>query len=107
MHSDHGPFSCEEIFQKLPKGFCDLVTVYRCLESLEAADLVTCYNFQDGLKRFEVAGHHHHHFICKLCGTVEALEGCLMGPVEKDLEKKGYTSLKHNLEVYGLCPKCS
>ena len=28
---EHGPFSAEQIFEKLPKNSCDLVTVYRCL----------------------------------------------------------------------------
>lgn len=108
LHKEHGPFSCEEIFQRMPKNSCDLATVYRSLEQLEESGLVNVCNFQDGLKRYEIeGGHHHHHFVCRSCKAVEPLEDCVVASLEKKLEKKGYKNLKHHLEVFGLCPKCA
>src|SRR5262249_34970183 len=37
---EHGPFTVEEIHQRMQKGLCDLVTVYRCIAAMEEINLV-------------------------------------------------------------------
>lgn len=104
------PLTVEEIFQLLKKRECDLVTVYRCVNALEKAALVSRCVFGDGLLRFEFSAHsnshHQHHVICNECRTVEPLEVCVDQIWKSVLNQKGYTELSHSLEFSGLCPSC-
>src|SRR5581483_12470336 len=65
------PMSNKEIFAALPKGDCDLVTVYRSLHLLENMGMVKRFDLGDGVARFELLGEgddgHHHHLVCTRC----------------------------------------
>ena len=110
LRSEHGPFQVKDLYEGLPRGVCDLVTVYRCLEAFEAASLVQKVTFGDGTVRYEFSsdGHHHHHLICTRCKKVETLghEICPQKVVEKIAQLKKFTQVRHTLEVFGLCPEC-
>jgi len=106
---NHGPFSAEELHARLPKKLCDVVTVYRCLTSLEGAGLVRRCEFGDGTARYELAeesDHHHHHVICKHCKRVEVLDDCELGEIDRFAQKKGFTEVSHSLEFFGVCSRC-
>jgi len=107
---EHGPFTPEQLFQKVKDQGCDLATVYRCITVFIEVGLVRKCVFGDGVDRVEylpITGEHHHHFICKECKRVEALEDCLIEAYEKKLTQKGYSALSHQLEFFGLCEACS
>ncbi len=111
MIGEHGPFTIEELHQRVQKETCDLVTVYRCLEKLERAGLVRRCDFGDGCIRYEFRedgqGHtHHHHIICRTCRRVETLDICVMEEVERLVRERGYADVEHSLEFFGLCPAC-
>lgn len=74
--------------------------LYHKLGILEATDL-------DAEKHFRItcSDNHHHHFICKTCGTAKKINFCPMDYVSKFLSQ--YTVDDHKFEVYGLCPACS
>ncbi len=106
---EHGPFTMEEIHHRMKKGACDLVTVYRCLATLEEVNLVRRCDFGDGSIRYEFSGgarHHHHHIICKVCRKVETLDICLVEGLERLVRDKGYTDVGHALEFFGICAAC-
>ncbi len=48
LTTEHGPFTAEEMHQRLKKGSCDLVTVYRSLAAMEEIDVVRRCDFCDG-----------------------------------------------------------
>jgi len=106
----HGPFSAPELLQALGPGGCDPVTVYRILESFEAARLVRRCDFGDGTARFEAAlgARHHHHLVCTGCQEVEDLdlEECPTKALERSARARGYSQIEHSLELFGLCPRC-
>jgi Fur family ferric uptake transcriptional regulator len=108
LTSEHGPFSAEELHQRLSDGMCDLVTVYRCLAAMEEISLVRRCDFGDGSYRYEYnAGeHHHHHVICRGCRKVETLELCVADGLERIVRQMGYSNVDHTLEIFGICPKC-
>lgn len=105
---EHGPFTAEEMYHKLPQGSCDLVTVYRSLTAMEEIDVVRRCDFGDGSYRYEIntGEHHHHHIICRSCHAVQTLEVCVADGLERLARQMGYTRVTHTLEIFGICPKC-
>ncbi len=107
---EDGPFSAQDIFSRLTRESCDLVTIYRCLEAFEKAELVKRCDFSDGIVRYEMNNpdHHHHHLICTECQSVEQIEldACPMEKFERTARTRGYSSIRHSVELFGICPKC-
>lgn len=104
--------SAQQIHERLaergePVG---LSTVYRNLQALAEADEVDALRGDDGetLYRRCTAGHHHHHLVCRSCGTTVEIEG---PAVERWAEAKasehGFTDVSHTLEIFGNCAACS
>ena len=108
LTNEHGPFTAEEVHERIGGEGCDLVTVYRSLAALEGVGLVQRCEFGDGSSRYEYncLRHHHHHLICKRCHTVVTLDSCTAKIFEKEAAARGYTNVSHTLEVFGICPNC-
>jgi Fur family ferric uptake transcriptional regulator len=105
------PMSSKEIFAALPRGDCDLATVYRSLHLLENMGMVKRFDFGDGVARFELLGEgddgHHHHLVCIRCSDVVEIEECFTHEIEeKIVARSGFKSVTHRLEFFGICPKC-
>ncbi len=105
------PMSAHELHKDLPKNVCDLVTVYRTVESFEKAGILRRCDFSDGIVRHEIVPlgrHHHHHLVCTSCKKVEPVEveKCPMATFEKAAKLAGYIGIRHSLEVFGTCPSC-
>ncbi len=86
----------------------DKVTVFRILNMLTQKGLLRPIQFNEGKLRYEYAAKpKHHHFICEKCGAILDIEGCVIKPLEKDIEKmKGVLVKRHSLEFFGLCANC-
>ena len=105
------PLTSREIFAALPRGFCDLATVYRAMHLLEEMGMVKRFDFGDGAARFELVGEgddgHHHHLVCRKCSEVVELEECLPAEMEKRIAaRSGFSAVSHKLEFFGICPEC-
>ena len=107
--NEHGPFTAEEIFQKLPTNSCDQATVYRCLNQFMELQIVSnSFLFKDIVHyEFNDPHHHHHHVICKTCKKIESLNDCFIEKIESSLEKRGYKQIQHRLEFFAVCSKCN
>jgi Fur family ferric uptake transcriptional regulator len=105
---EHGPFTAEDIFIKLPKNTCDQATVYRCLNQFVESQLVNITYLEKEMAHFEFNDphHHHHHIICKICKKIDSFHDCLLGKIETALIKKGYKDIQHRLEFFGVCGSC-
>lgn len=56
--------------------------------------------------RMTCADHHHHHFICNVCGGTKKLNIC---PMDLEQIRRALSRCEindHKFEVYGLCPDC-
>ncbi len=105
------PMSIKQIHAALPRGHCDLATVYRSMHLLERMGLVKRYDLGDGVARFELLSEgddgHHHHLICTRCSGVVEIDGCAMDELERRLaEQNGFRGVTHRLEFFGICPEC-
>jgi Fur family transcriptional regulator, ferric uptake regulator len=106
---EHGPFSAEELHQKMGGKGCDVVTVYRSLQAMEEIGVVRRCDFGDGTYRYEInhGEHHHHHIICRHCRSVQVLDHCIAGRLERAAREMGYENISHTLEIFGVCPACA
>jgi Fur family ferric uptake transcriptional regulator len=104
----HGPFTIEEIHAGMRSKNCDLVTVYRTLDTLEKLGLVRKYEIGDRVARFEFqcAEHPHHHLICKDCKKVEVLNTDLLSEVKKLASKRGFAKIMPSFDFFGICNNC-
>jgi Fur family ferric uptake transcriptional regulator len=105
------PLTNKEIFATLPKGDCDLATVYRSMHLLEGMGMVKRFDFGDGIARFELIGEgddgHHHHLICVQCSEVVEIDECFPKELEEKIAAgKGFKAITHKLEFFGICPQC-
>src|SRR5262245_54283320 len=105
------PMSNKEIFAALPKGDCDLATVYRSMHLLESMGMVKRFDLGDGVARIELLKEgddgHHHHRACTPCAEVVEIEECLMREMEEQIaSRNGFKAVTHKLEFFGICPGC-
>jgi len=105
------PLTNKEIFSELPKGDCDLATIYRSMHLLEKMGMVKRFDFGDGAARFELVGEnddgHHHHLVCTNCSKVVEIEECFPEKIEKKIAAKNkFKAVTHKLEFFGICPEC-
>jgi Fur family transcriptional regulator, ferric uptake regulator len=105
----HQPLTLAELHHAIGQG--DFTTVFRFLQMAEKKKLVRLHIWDDRQVRYELASadhaSHHHHLVCKICRNVEEIETCVLASLEKQIAKKrGYSSLEHALEFFGICPQC-
>jgi Fur family ferric uptake transcriptional regulator len=91
-------------------GCCDATTVYRTLMLFTAAGLVRQVNLRHKVRHFilNAPGLACDYLICQGCGAITQLpplESLLRFEQQVNL-CNGYTGLRHELELYGICPAC-
>ena len=93
-----------------------LSSLYRNLVILEECRVVSRIMTSNGSAIFELSeelSEHHHHMVCDRCGTVrdivlpESIESGLDRQLSKIAQKEGFVFRHHQLDVIGLCRKCS
>ncbi|WP_067780601.1 Fur family transcriptional regulator [Actinomyces vulturis] len=87
-----------------------LATVYRNLQSLADAGLVDQVRSDDGevLYRHCDDDKHHHHLVCRECGTTVEIAGDAFETwVNTVSTEHGFTDVSHTVELFGLCGACS
>ena len=93
------------------KGQCDPATVYRLLLRLEDHGILRKLGLRDRAAHFTVRHAHTHddYIICTQCGTIEELDmDCPVEALEADIaQRSGFSQLDHELEFFGICPKCT
>ena len=111
LNTSDRPLSVQEVHQQLNDTTADLASVYRTINLLCDLGVITKLDFQEKLYRYELSdafAQHHHHLICKQCGSVaNVFEHCLPAGVEEQiLKQQGFIVESHILEFYGVCRQC-
>jgi len=84
-------------------------TVYRTMDLLVRAGLVSEHDFGEGFKRYEPSGSHlhHEHVICTQCGKVVEFSSERIERMNMLIaEEYGFRHHHHRLEIYGVCAAC-
>jgi Fur family ferric uptake transcriptional regulator len=110
IENSHDHISAEEIYARVTAEHpqVNISTVYRTLELLKKLGMV--YEIDLGERRIRYhaeASGHHHHLVCKACGSVVDIDESTLSPL-RDILVREYNfraDLKH-MAVFGLCEKC-
>lgn len=90
---------------------CDKATVFRLLQRLAEHGVVRRLGLHERAAYFAllVPGRHSDYLICTSCGSIEAIKApCPVHQLEDEIrEKTGFRNLYHELEFFGVCPKCA
>ena len=90
---------------------CDKATVFRLLQRLTDHGVVRRLGLHERAAYFTllVPGRHSDYLICTSCGSIEAIQApCPVHHLEDEIrEKTGFRNLYHELEFFGVCPKCA
>lgn len=103
------PLTLSGIELGLGENQMDLSTLYRVLDQFEKQGLImktvplepsqSVYSYRKG--------GHQHHLICLECGMISVIEGCPLHEYELKIAKEfDYQIVRHQLELYGVCPAC-
>jgi len=104
------PLSPQEVYQSLLKKQkkIGLTSIYRSLDLFESMGMVfKIINGSSGKYKLCEIDEHHHHIICKACGSVVELDFCDISDWSKKVsESTGYQVIDHQLSFYGFCKAC-
>jgi Fe2+ or Zn2+ uptake regulation protein len=103
--------SADEVWGRIkPRlGSIGLPTVYRILDELAVAGVITRIFLSDRKQYFFLCANqsHHHHFVCEACRRVEDLEQCGLDGVSRDITRRsGGRVTSHILQINGICGSC-
>ena len=107
----HRPLTLADIADaKELKNRCDKATVFRLLVRLEKHGILRRLGLHDRSAYYtmNLPGEHSDYLICTECGTIEKLDiACPVERLEAQISKEsGFRKLYHELEFFGVCPRC-
>lgn len=96
----------EKVGQLLP-GVA-LSTIYRNLEKMAEAGVITRLMFDDGAAHYETPhAVHGHYVVCTRCSRKVRIGECPLETLTGRLQDEtGFAIQGHNLQLYGVCPEC-
>jgi len=86
-----------------------LTTVYNQVRALADAGELDALRSDDGETRYRrcVSDDHHHHLVCRHCGTAIEVEGPQVERwAAKTAKQHGFIDITHTVEIIGSCPAC-
>ncbi len=104
--------SADEVWNRIkPRlGSISLPTVYRILDELAEASVITRIFRSDRKQYYFLCTNqgHHHHFVCESCRRVEDIDLCCLEGVAQEIARNsGGSVTSHILQINGLCGVCS
>ena len=106
-----GHLTVEDIHERVVQQYPEisLSTIYRTLETLRGLGLVTQTDMGNGREEYHFAEQaHHHHLVCRRCGSVAELDGSVMGPVaDQLLQTHGFHAEISHFAIFGVCSGCA
>jgi len=86
-----------------------LATVYRALADLASeGDADSLQRDGESLYRACTPGSHHHHLICRRCGTTVEIAADAVETWARDVAAEhGFTQPQHVVDVFGYCAACT
>jgi Fur family transcriptional regulator, ferric uptake regulator len=109
LYAAGGHLSATEIYARVHVSAPGLTepTVYRTLEFLSENGFALSAHVGGGKLVYQVAGHDHHHVICRECGVEMEVPHAQLEALYQHIEQStGYRLTTSHLTFFGLCPGC-
>jgi len=110
LEKEKKPLDVEDFIGRLNrrKINVDRTTVFRIVNKLTEARILTRLEFDEGKARYELTSlPHHHHAICTKCRKVEDIKECNIREVKKNAENNLSFKIEfHRIELFGKCHEC-
>jgi Fe2+ or Zn2+ uptake regulation protein len=111
LGSEQSYLSAEEVWSRIKSRLdsIGLPTVYRILDELAEAGVVTRIFLSDRKQYYFLCSNqgHHHHFVCESCRRVEDVEQCGLDGFSHDFARRsGGRVTSHILQINGICGIC-
>lgn len=106
-----GFVSAQQLHQTLRESgsTIGLATVYRALSSLGETGEADSLQSPDGENLFRSCATqgHHHHLICRSCGTTVELSATVVEEwTQRVAAEHGFSEVEHVVDIFGLCEHC-
>jgi Fur family transcriptional regulator, ferric uptake regulator len=104
-----GSFTVVDVFERARRRSpgLGLATTYRTVDLLRHTGSVRTLAGEEGAAYVRCGPEHHHHLVCRTCGSVEDTADCPL-PSSTELERRyGFSAESHELEIYGTCRSCT
>lgn len=106
LKNNKSPMNAEEIDLSFKKGEIDLSTIYRSLDKLHTAGMISKSVIDNTAYYFISDKEHHHYMVCLTCKQMFELH-CHIDNVTTNLESDtGFKIVQHDLTFYGYCQNC-
>lgn len=111
LHAESTFLSADELWHRLKSRLkkIGLPTVYRILDELIEARIVSRIFMSDSKQYFYLClnDSHHHHFVCETCRQVEEVDFCVLNSLAAEItERNGSKITSHIFQINGVCKKC-
>ena len=106
------PFTADELASEVARSGVGRATVFRTLDLLVSIGaLARVHGIAGGgrpcVRYTPCAPAHHHHLICRSCGSVEEIDlAGLDARLAEMARARGYASLGHTVDIAGICADC-
>lgn len=108
-HGDH--MTADEIYAQAQARYpyLNISTVYRTLELLRDAGILSETDLGDGRRHFALlSDDRHHHLICLSCGHVEEVDDQMFDHLREELRAThGFQARIDHLALFGACRICA
>ncbi len=110
------PVTVVEIHARIDPPRPNIVSVYRTMHLLTRLGLLRVTDSTHGSQRYELTEQftgHHHHLICRGCGRIEDLEGCVLADevltrlTRFVRQSRRFQVTEHELRLFGRCQRCA
>lgn len=110
LKANGGHMTADQIHGKVAPRLPALnaATIYRTLQWLNGAGLVSVTDVGEGSLVYEYFGHSpHHHLICQRCQHVFEVDHTLLTPLARDLaDRYGFQARFDHMAIFGECREC-
>ena len=104
-----GHLSIDEIYNAVKENYTAIskTTVYRNVRQLAEMGQIKLILLEDGIERYDINIHDHHHFTCTMCETIYDVEIDGLLDFSKFLDENyDFTMETVNLSFTGICEAC-
>lgn len=103
--NSHIPLSAELVHQKLNDANINLSTVYRTIDTLMSANIISKI-YLHNLAYYYYNHHDHvHYMVCEECHKMLEI-GCVSSHFKGVAQDNNFKMTHHDLVIYGVCQEC-